>query len=712
MKLPMAWIQNIAKLFGYLVLLAPLVVYTGVQFPFTIPRFAYLLGTVSVFMLASLVLSFKESRVRLSKIDFFITAFIGLLCLSLFITTDVRQTMWSGAARTTGLSLYLVWFFWYASLRTVDARILEWKKILAVSFGVAAAASIWSLFDAYVLKGSGIGSPGRLNLPAGNALILATYLAPYLFLGSFLIAERATFRWTKYQVIAIVVGLVPILTAMMLTLSRSSYVGVGAGAAIAVLGFLVMKKKTVSGYLFFRLIASISVAALILIGIFFWYSQQEGVTGRLSLKRDAFATLETRFLNWKIAARVIKQNPVFGVGWENYRTAVDKNFDASLANYSYYETRIDKPHNVLLEIWATLGTVGLALYLGLVGVTCFVIVLAYKKNKLSLEGLWIFVGFLVAYQVQNLFAFDTPQSLMTLGVMLAYAAYLDGNEYEFDGAWIIPLKKIVFVLCAVLFSWMFVYGGVRSFVAMRDINEGLVASQNNDFKKLDAVATRALSAPQSPYYFETWRWFAESLLKKYAAGTAKLSDLSPDERARWEAHVATIAGLTKKYGDAYPESFEWQTFAGKVAYFTALATKNPEHLLLSEKYFLNAYAISMARQEPPVLLGYVYEYLGDNKKAVQWYGTAIELTASAEVLQLRDWLIERFVKQGDNGSIVLLLEKTVEITPNAETFARLAAAYAELKRFDDARRAVNRAVEIDPSFSAEAASFIATFPKK
>lgn len=704
--------QNIAKLFGYLVLLAPLVVYTGVQFPFTIPRWVYLLGTVFVFSLATQALAISKARVRFSKIDIVLAVFIGLMCASLFITTDVRQTMWSGAARTTGLSLYLVWFFWFAATRMMDTRALEWKKILGTSFGVAATASLWSLFDAYVLKSAGISIPGRLNLPAGNALILATYLAPHLFIGSFLIAERAQFKWTKNQMAAIIGGLIPIGAAVMLTLSRSSYVGIAAGLVVCSLGYIVMKKKTVSGQLFLRLVASIGIAAAILVGIFVWYSQQDGASSRLSFKRDAFATLETRFLNWKIAARVIKQNPVFGVGWENYRTAVDKNFDASLANYSYYETRIDKPHNAILEIWATLGTVGLALYLGLLGVTCFVIARAYKNKKLSLEGLWMFIGFLVAYQVQNLFAFDTPQSLMTLAAMLAYAAYLDDHEYEFDGAWIAPIKKIIFVLCVVLFSWMFVYGGVRSFVAMRDINEGLVASQNNDFKKLDAVATQALSAPQSPYYFETWRWFAESLLKKYAAGTAKLSDLSPEERARWDAHVATIVGLTKKYGDENPQSFEWQTFAGKVAYFTALATKNPEHLLLSEKYFLNAYAISAARQEPPVLLGYVYEYLGDNKKAVQWYGTAIELTASTEALQLRDWLIERFVKQGDSGSIVLLLEKTVERAPSADNFARLAAAYAELKRFDEARSAVNRAVEIDPSFSAEAASFIATFPKK
>jgi O-antigen ligase len=632
---------------------------------------------------------------------------------SIFVTSDVRQTLWSGAARTTGLALYLICFVWFIGVRLHDFDKDMWKKYLVLSVGVAGLASMWSLFDMFILADAGMAAgQTRLSVPAGNALILATYLAPYLFIIAFLLADRASFKLKQYHYTVLGISGVFITIATIFTFTRSSYLGIAAGIIAGLVGYGLMIRQEKNSKTF-RHVVIATLALFIGFSSFYLYAVKTNLGGgRLKINTESFLTLKTRLLNWKIAFRSIQEHPVLGVGWENYRTAVDRLFDPTLATYSYYETRIDKPHNAIIEIWVTLGTIGLIVYLFLVyqiGATAWRL---YTQNKITRAGFWTIIGFITAYQVQNLFSFDTPQTLFTQGLVFAFLTAHDESYRQFSVQYFSKIRSILITIAIMVFSVIFYYAGWAPIRTLWLVNKGLVASQQHDFDTVDSTLRRAFVGTQGPYYFETWRWFAESLLKKYADGSLKLSELTQEQRVRWEEDVVQIVALTEKYGNENQDSFEWQTFAGKVSYVTALAKNDKLFLANARKYFMNAYKISFVRQEPPLLLAYISALEGDNAQAIEWYTAAIKLSPSAETASALDWLVNRLVSEKDLNNAIHVLEKSVEIAPNAMDYARLAAAYASVSQYADAEKAVKKAVEIDSTFAEEAQRFISGFPKK
>ncbi len=705
--------KKISQISMLLVLLAPLVVYSGVQFPFSIPRWVWLLGTVSVFFVASLAAKHESGNWKITKIDCAYGALILIMCVSLFVTSDIRQTLWSSAARTTGLVLYALAFLWFIGMRMQNFSTDAWRKFFLISVGVAGLASAWGIVDLFVLKDAGMAAgQGRLSIPAGNALILATYLAPTLFLAAFLIAERVQRNLTKWQQIFVGISSISILVGTALTYSRSSYLGVMAGICVGLIGYgvtlLRSNNRTAS-----RRLAAAALIIFLGAGSFYIYAVETDLGGgRLKIASESFATLRTRFINWKVAFRSIQEHPIVGVGWENYRSAADRLFDPSLSTYSYYETRVDKPHNVIIEIWATLGTIGLAVYLFVIYTMITTSWRLFKQKKITLLGYWSLVGFAVAYHVQNLFAFETLQTIFVQAFVLAFLASQDDAVHEVSIVFFQKIRKTIVIVAALFLGGLFVYGGWAPLRTMWYINTGLVAAQAQNFDVVDSAFRKAFAGVQGPYYFETWRWFAESLLKNYAIGHLKLTDLSSEQRVRWEEDLLQIARLTEKYGNENPDSFEWQTFAGKVSYFLAITKDDLGYLRNAKKYFLRAFEISKVRQEPPILLTYVYALEGDNKMAIQWYTTAVKLSATTETAGALDWLVNRFVREKDVVSAILVLENTVESAPNATDYARLAAAYADAARFDDAINAVQKAVQLDATFAEEAEKFISGFKKK
>lgn len=705
--------KKISQISMVLVLLAPLVVYSGVQFPFSIPRWTWLLACISVFFIASLVRHKTDNSWSITKVDIAYASVMIVMCFSLVVTSDIRQTLWSSSARTTGLALYLIFFAWFIGIRLQDFSKETWRNYLIFSVVVAGIASGWGLFDMFVLKDAGMAAgEGRLSVPAGNALILATYLAPYIFIAIFLLMQRASLGIRRKYQILIGISTFSIALGTIYTLSRSSYLGILVGLIIGLVGYGITVRHKNNP----KSLRVVWVWALILfVGAASFYAYAVSTNlggGRLKITADSFATMKTRVINWKIAFKSVQERPVFGVGWENYRSAVDRLFDPSLSKHSYYETRIDKPHNVLLEVWATLGTVGLIAYLFLIYTVMRASWRLYKQQKISLAGFWALVGFVSAYHVQNLFSFDTQQTILTQTLVLAF---ISSNDDAFRQ---ITIKNSPHVHTAgIIFSafvcvGVFVYAGWAPMRTMWHINRGLVASQNHDFETVHSSFRSAIAGVQGPYFFETWRWFAESLLKNYASGSQKLSDLPEHQRKQWESDVLVIAQLTEKYGTTYRDSFEWQTFAGKVSYFLALATNDRTYLAHAKKYFLRAFEISHVRQEPPILLSYVFALDGDNAHAIQWYTTAIALSPTTETATALDWLVNRFANEKDVMSAIAVLENTVNRAPSASDYARLAAAYASASRYEDAKNAVQKAVELDATFTEEAQKFISGFPKK
>ena len=70
-------------------------------------------------------------------------------------------------------------------------------------------------------------------------------------------------------------------------------------------------------------------------------------------------------------------------------------------------------------------------------------------------------------------------------------------------------------------------------------------------------------------------------------------------------------------------------------------------------------------------------------------------------------MINAYIKTNDFARIAWVYEMIIRVNPrNAQHYASLATAYANLGRIDDAVKMARKAVEVDPSFESDARIFV------
>lgn len=143
---------------------------------------------------------------------------------------------------------------------------------------------------------------------------------------------------------------------LLLTKSRTSFIGAAAGIGMAVLLCLAgLRKESLKRVLTVAAVGAVLVA--VLIGGAF-------ATGSLDIEvlSEAPKSLEYRLLYWRGTARVIAESPWFGVGPGNFRP--------HYLQHKLPETseEISDPHNFLLDVVANAGVPGALALLLLAGV--------------------------------------------------------------------------------------------------------------------------------------------------------------------------------------------------------------------------------------------------------------------------------------------------------------------------------------------------------
>ncbi|TWI88819.1 O-antigen ligase [Chitinophaga japonensis] len=155
-------------------------------------------------------------------------------------------------------------------------------------------------------------------------------------------------------------------------------------------------KKRVVGYLFFSLLAVVLLTAAYL------------------LKRNS---ADGRVLIWKATAGIIKDRPIFGIGYDQFGARY-MNYQGSYMETSATENEKQLADNVYyafndpLQLTAELGTVGLLLIIALV-ICCLSVGTGYEPYKYAAQGL------LLAYVVTSLFYY--PHFILPLKIVGAIA---------------------------------------------------------------------------------------------------------------------------------------------------------------------------------------------------------------------------------------------------------------------------------------------------
>ncbi len=227
-----------------------------------------------------------------------------------------------------------------------------------------------------------------------------------------------------------VAGLFLLLLALFILNARSSYLSVIAILSIFVVATYFLRDKAHSWAISFNsFIYVVGVFALAVGLSVYLFSAAASITGKEAVYSNSIKRITTisvtnagssgRLDLWSSALKHLKDNPVFGAGYGNWKLASIP-YEKYIANdftVAYHA------HNDFLEIGAELGFPGLSIY-----VSMFVLlIIAYIRNFLnkqivSEEKQLLLVGFvaLVAYLIDAIFNFPTERTLMQ--VNFAFAA--------------------------------------------------------------------------------------------------------------------------------------------------------------------------------------------------------------------------------------------------------------------------------------------------
>lgn len=353
------------------------------------------------------------------------------------VAVGVRRPVVEGWVTWSGVGL-IVWLGLAAALSAAPmtsllgtpTRLLGWITWLGFAVAVAAGAAVgsrvgtvtglvliarWSalpvgvgfvlaaaeLLDVPLLR-TALSFEGRVLGLFGNPALTAAHLTLVLPLVAATI--RDDLRWQPLHVGTLVVGLVTLLA----TQARAALIATALALAVLWAWDRGRGRSRARG----QRLAALAGGGVVILGALV-------VSGRWS---GAGATLGGRVDTWRIAAGIIRNHPLVGVGPEGFAAAFVTRVDEAFVLAHTRDQLTDRAHDVLLDIAAIGGIPALALYLALaVGVGLAVRERA-QSSRVAL-GAGLGAGAVV---LQQLVLFPQPVHdvllWFVLGVLLAPAA--------------------------------------------------------------------------------------------------------------------------------------------------------------------------------------------------------------------------------------------------------------------------------------------------
>ncbi|MHB9025248.1 MAG: O-antigen ligase family protein [Armatimonadota bacterium] len=263
----------------------------------------------------------------------------------------------------------------------------------------------------------------RLISTLGNSMFTGTYLAMLIPLALGVLLETKSV--SRRVIMFLVLLLLP--PALGLTLARAAWVGFFLGMLVMLgISLWYLARGKVEGTTRLWLTGGL-LASLLVLGI---TAMHPSVNARfVSLLRRDPATLKTRAVYMETSWRMFLARPISGWGVGNLRMIYPQYRPSSLVieqnlplNRGY---NTSFPHNILLQIAAEMGLLGLIAFL-------LLLFLLYRSGFRALaRAPWLSIGLLgmlSAYLVTNMFAFDNSATMATFWIGLALLAALTAED--------------------------------------------------------------------------------------------------------------------------------------------------------------------------------------------------------------------------------------------------------------------------------------------
>ncbi len=434
----------------------------------------FLVAFWSLLLLANFVPTVPQPAVIIGylwKVEF---ALAGLICLTLFAALKFPQkkitaanfskrevywiilpvilfTLWSGLSiiwaesPRSALHHTLLWAC-YALFYILVRQIVFRPKLLDVSLKVAgvvvAILGLLCLIE-------------YLAANSENSVAVSLRYSKYAEVTATLLPVFIALSVGKKSRYSLFLGIVSILgwTGIIVSLGRTQFLA-GLFGVIVFAGLVLFSQKNKIS-LKKSLVCTGFFVLVLIFSQFFWMlgSAKQSTLNRFSGDQPSQTSFQVRFLYWELALEMFKQNPVIGVGADNFSN--DYNFarksfveaNAEDSKVSLYENVLpERTHNEYLQILAELGIVGILLFgWFLLGIGGFLF--SVRRRKVSVLSLAALAG-IFAFFVSSLassYSFRVPANGVCFFFLLALAANeffkkeksetaIEENEkkYEFD----------------------------------------------------------------------------------------------------------------------------------------------------------------------------------------------------------------------------------------------------------------------------------------
>lgn len=365
-------------------------------------------------LLLIVLLLCQYKNLKVDKKDIFLIIFLGLICVSTFLSSDISKSIFGEENRYEGLLIFITYTCIYLASKNYFnfERISEFLNIMflvSMIIGVLGILQNYIFLESlYPLFSKGICSTfGNSNFFGSFiSLVLPITICFFIFEGN-----------KKGLLLALVM-----FFNMLSSGTRSAWIAFGAIAMLVICYFIKQKDKTYCKRFFFLLLCFVLIFVFVLIdpkSVMKNKFTQIGNDINTSLHNGLKGTMGSgRIEIWKMTLKLIVQKPILGCGTDNLQSGLSTYCTEDFNEYLIRTlTTIDKAHNEYLHIAATIGIPGLVVYLIFIGM----ILLPKIKHMLSNKIAFVASITIISYLVQAFFNISTigvaPLFWMILGLV-------------------------------------------------------------------------------------------------------------------------------------------------------------------------------------------------------------------------------------------------------------------------------------------------------
>jgi len=415
----------------YAATVAPVLFSARTIYPYVVPRAVYLrvcvatAAGIALYLLSTTRPATDDSGPRpwRDPVLLALAALVAIQLLAALTGEAPQRSLFGDMERMGGVIEWLHYLALYVALRTLPTE-REFASFLRIAMIVGIAASGVAILQSL---GVSVGIlPGATDERVIGTLGNAGYLAIYALLGmavAGLVAEDA--RGSLWKALA-ALAMVMSGTALLMAYTRAAVAGLGVGLLAGLIAYGWMGGAR-------RRRWSLAAAAVIALtaGGGLWLRGRDSGDGSRGIDRLLSVSLSERGVGnrlsaWEAGVRAVADDPLTGLGPENFRLAFDWHFQPERFPP---DVHFNRAHNELVESLVADGLPGGLAWIAVWCTLFYVLIAARREGKLGIARTALLVGAFTAYLVYLLFWFQEQNSFVLFVALGALVGHQRDGPY-------------------------------------------------------------------------------------------------------------------------------------------------------------------------------------------------------------------------------------------------------------------------------------------